>query len=406
MRAAAELPSIYGLRGLTYAHAVRPDRRHRPADQRGARPGPGRRRSRRRRAHHPARQARQGAAAAARRQRDGPPARLHRRARPPAGRARLRRSSSASEGSRAQRLPAPATTSRRSASGIGLRSDQQYKRHGRGPRIHDLRHTFAARTMIGWYRSGRDPAREMVKLTTYLGHATPEHTYWYIEAVPELLELAARRIDGAQDAEVGHDRLRLPRAPAALLHRAALHADGRQPATRSPAIATPSGCCFASPANGCGRPPTRLRVEDLDADLVADFLAHVENDRGNGARSRNTRLAAIRSFFRFVAMNEPAYLLHCQRILAMPSKRYVQARGQLPGARGDRGVAGRAGSDDVDRPARPHDPPGRPADRAAGLGADQPAPRATSCWAQALTSAARVRAARSGARRYGARPRS
>ena len=73
-----------------------------------------------------------------------------------------------------------------------------------------------------------------------------------------------------------------------------------------------------------GKPPTRLEVEELDADLVADFLTHVETERRNGARSRNTRLAAIRSFFRFVAMNEPAHLLHCQRILAMPSKRHVR----------------------------------------------------------------------------------
>jgi integrase/recombinase XerD len=73
-----------------------------------------------------------------------------------------------------------------------------------------------------------------------------------------------------------------------------------------------------------GKPPTRLEVEELDADLVADFLTHVETERRNGARSRNTRLAAIRSFFRFVAMNEPAHLLHCQRILAMPSKRHAR----------------------------------------------------------------------------------
>jgi integrase/recombinase XerD len=73
-----------------------------------------------------------------------------------------------------------------------------------------------------------------------------------------------------------------------------------------------------------GKAPTRLRIEDVDADLVADFLLHVETARRNSARSRNTRLAAIRSFFRYVAMNEPAHLLHCQRILAMPSKRYVK----------------------------------------------------------------------------------
>ncbi|MEM9765153.1 MAG: tyrosine-type recombinase/integrase [Pseudomonadota bacterium] len=73
-----------------------------------------------------------------------------------------------------------------------------------------------------------------------------------------------------------------------------------------------------------GKPPVVLTIEDIDADLVADFLAHCETVRGNSARSRNTRLAAIRSFFRYVAMTDPTHLLHCQRILAMPNKRYVK----------------------------------------------------------------------------------
>jgi len=73
-----------------------------------------------------------------------------------------------------------------------------------------------------------------------------------------------------------------------------------------------------------GKPPTKLALEQLDVTFVGDFLIHVEDQRGNSARSRNARLAAIRSFFRFVAMKEPAYLLHCQKILAMPAKRYVR----------------------------------------------------------------------------------
>jgi integrase/recombinase XerD len=83
---------------------------------------------------------------------------------------------------------------------IGLRQPQLYLRHGRGPRIHDLRHTFAVRTLLNWYRSGKDVGREMIKLTTWLGHATPTHTYWYLEAVPELLELASARILGTEEA--------------------------------------------------------------------------------------------------------------------------------------------------------------------------------------------------------------
>jgi integrase/recombinase XerD len=78
---------------------------------------------------------------------------------------------------------------------MGLRKPQRFCRHGRGPRIHDLRHTFAVRTIVGWYRKGIDPDREMIKLSTYLGHENPNHTYWYIEAVPELLQLASKRAE-------------------------------------------------------------------------------------------------------------------------------------------------------------------------------------------------------------------
>ena len=76
---------------------------------------------------------------------------------------------------------------------IGLRAHQHSCRQGRGPRIHDLRHTFAVRTMLNWYRTGKDPAREMIRLTTYLGHTDPDNTFWYLEATSELLDLAMAR---------------------------------------------------------------------------------------------------------------------------------------------------------------------------------------------------------------------
>jgi site-specific recombinase XerD len=79
---------------------------------------------------------------------------------------------------------------------------------------------------------------------------------------------------------------------------------------------------FASARSG--KPPTRLGIADLNVEVIGDFLVHIETSRGNGVRSRNTRLAAIRSFFRYVAMSEPEWLLHCQRILALPDKRYVK----------------------------------------------------------------------------------
>ena len=70
------------------------------------------------------------------------------------------------------------------------------------------------------------------------------------------------------------------------------------------------------------RMPTDLEVADIDAELVGHFLSFVETTRGNSARTRNIRLSAIRSFFKYVAINEPQLLHHCQKILAMPSKRY------------------------------------------------------------------------------------
>jgi integrase/recombinase XerD len=71
-----------------------------------------------------------------------------------------------------------------------------------------------------------------------------------------------------------------------------------------------------------GKAPSDLMVEDLDAPFIGRFLDHLEADRGNSASTRNARLAAIHSFFRYVALAEPAYALICQRVLAMPSKRH------------------------------------------------------------------------------------
>lgn len=62
------------------------------------------------------------------------------------------------------------------------------------PRIHDLRHTFAVRTLLEWYRTGQDVEAMLPTLSTYLGHRDPRSTYWYLSAAPELLALAADRL--------------------------------------------------------------------------------------------------------------------------------------------------------------------------------------------------------------------
>ncbi len=82
---------------------------------------------------------------------------------------------------------------------VGLRDPVEGHRHGHGPRLHDMRHRFAARTLIDWYRAGLDVEREMPKLSTYLGHVHVNDTYWYLEAVPELLRLATERLVGKHE---------------------------------------------------------------------------------------------------------------------------------------------------------------------------------------------------------------
>jgi integrase/recombinase XerD len=71
-----------------------------------------------------------------------------------------------------------------------------------------------------------------------------------------------------------------------------------------------------------GKSPADMALSDLDAPLINQFLDHLEVDRGNSVRTRNLRLAAIHSFYRYVSSNEPAWALVCQRVLAIPSKRW------------------------------------------------------------------------------------
>lgn len=70
--------------------------------------------------------------------------------------------------------------------------------------------------------------------------------------------------------------------------------------------------------------PSQLTLPDLDTKFLGTFLDHLEQNRANSARSRNVRLAAIHSFFRYVALHAPEYGAVAQRVLAMPSKRYVR----------------------------------------------------------------------------------
>jgi len=77
---------------------------------------------------------------------------------------------------------------------LGISPSTKRHHQGRGARIHDLRHRFAVVTLLDFYRMGLDVDRELPKLSTYLGHGSVNATYWYLQAVPELLQLATERL--------------------------------------------------------------------------------------------------------------------------------------------------------------------------------------------------------------------
>ncbi len=78
------------------------------------------------------------------------------------------------------------------AAGIGAQSSVC-------PHIHDLRHSFAVHTLVDWYRNGEDVQARLPSLATYLGHVEPRSTYWYLSAAPELLGLAAGRLEAFEE---------------------------------------------------------------------------------------------------------------------------------------------------------------------------------------------------------------
>jgi len=94
---------------------------------------------------------------------------------------------------RGDRLRADAAARTFAAMGQATGLRPKTGRVGRGPRLGDLRHTFATRRLVEWLRAGHDIERLMPTLSTYLGHVGVEVTYWYVQAVPELLQLVTER---------------------------------------------------------------------------------------------------------------------------------------------------------------------------------------------------------------------
>ena len=161
---------------------------------------------------------------------------------------------------------------------------------------------------------GRRPGADAAACPLIWGIPTPGDTYWYFSAAPELLALAAERLEN----HPGSDRDERPRPdPAGVLHRPA-----------DPASATPARHTIAAYRDtfrlllplrraADGQHPVAARIADLDAPLVSAFLDHLETVRGNSVRTRNARLAAIHSLFRYAALRHPEDAAVIQRVLAI-----------------------------------------------------------------------------------------
>ncbi len=168
-----------------------------------------------------------------------------------------------------------------------------------------MRHTFATRKLIEWYRAGLDVERELPKLTTYLGHVDVGHTYWYIEAVPELLQLATENLTGRRGGGAAMKAASFPTLLQRFFTDRLLHQLNASSHTVS-SYRDSFRLLLRFAAEHIGRTPSELNVEDLDVSFLGKFLEHIELQRGNCTRTRNNRLSALRAFFRYVSLHSAA----------------------------------------------------------------------------------------------------
>ena len=168
--------------------------------------------------------------------------------------------------------PAGTGCTQRPATFRGCSPDAGLRRAAaRRPSAHDLRHSFAVRTLLGWYRDGVDVARRLPLLSTYLGHVSTRR-HLLVSAGRPRADGPGRRAARTRRGS-GDDRARPD--PAGVLHRPALRATARQPAHRRRLPRhVPAAAAFAR--HRTGKQPSQLDLDDLDADLLGAFLDHLE----------------------------------------------------------------------------------------------------------------------------------
>ena len=193
----------------------------------------------------------------------------------------------------------------------------------RRPRIHDLRHTFATRALEQCSTKREAVARHFVALATYLGHADIANTYWYLGGHPGADD-AGRRGGGRDAPRWGGRMTTIAPLMTSFLREHMPVEQGYSPHTCE-TYAHAFRLLFIFASERLRMTPSQLSLEHIDVALVLDFLAHLEEQRGNGAATRNTRLAAIKAFMRYVEFRVPSALAQARQIHAIPEKRHNEA---------------------------------------------------------------------------------
>ena len=176
------------------------------------------------------------------------------------------------------------------------------------------------------HAEGVDVDAKIAALATYLGHVEVRDVYWYLSAVPELMNIVGRALRDLQQTTADRCAMRAPQIRFDQLVqdfflRRLIDQRGTSPRTVE-SYRDAFELLFGYIEQRLGKRPSALTLADLDAPMILDFLDHLETMRHNSARTRNARLAAIHSFMRYAAVRDPGSLPITTRVLAIPSKRF------------------------------------------------------------------------------------
>ena len=204
-----------------------------------------------------------------------------------------------------------------------------------------------------------DVRTQLPNLSVYMGHLGMLETYHYLSATPELLTIAGEMFDRYAEAggHVMSDNA-LDSSPLGPLLQSFFtdHMLSHRRASRQTvdSYRDTFRLLLRFLQQSTGKEPASLRVGDLDAPAILSFLDHIEQQRKNQIQSRNVRLAAIRSFFRLVALRDPASVQFVTRVLAIPLKRADKRLVGYLTRRGDGRDPRRSRPQDLGRATRLH----------------------------------------------------